>query len=235
MFIMRSKAKLADASDAPANAVVLGLGGAAAEAALQAHFAQLPAAPYALLAHRLGTLIRLPDAFGAARYLWLTSAESATALLPALRTTLALGGSDAWRLSEIHAGIAQVSLATQERFVPQMLNFELLGGVNFKKGCYPGQEIVARSQYLGKLKRRTMLVRIDAAHARPGDEVFSVADPDQPCGMLVNVAPNGVGGVDALVEMKLAAMEEGDVRLGSASGIALEFLPMPYALDALEL
>jgi folate-binding protein YgfZ len=84
-------------------------------------------------------------------------AETAIAALPQLRATLALGGNAAWRLADIHAGVPQVTQPTQEQFVPQMVNFELIGGVNFKKGCYPGQEIVARSQYLGKLKRRMVL------------------------------------------------------------------------------
>ena len=75
--------------------------------------------------------------------------------------------------------LTQVGPGTQEQFVPQMVNFELLGGVNFKKGCYPGQEIVARSQYLGKLKRRTALASIADAAAAPGAEVFSPADPEQ--------------------------------------------------------
>ncbi len=146
-----------------------------------------------------------------------------------------MGNVEAWNRSAIHAGVPQITLKTQEQFVPQMVNFELLGGVNFKKGCYPGQEIVARSQYLGKLKRRTALASIADDDARAGDEVFAVTDPDQPCGMIVNAAQNGQGGVDALVEMKLAALGEGEVRLGSATGAAVVFRPMPYALDALEL
>jgi folate-binding protein YgfZ len=136
-------------------------------------------------------------------------------------------------LSAIHAGVPQVSQPTQEQFVPQMINFELIGGVNFRKGCYPGQEIVARSQYLGKLKRRMALATLDNAAARPGDEVFSSADPDQPCGMIVNAAPNGAGGADVLVEIKLAAIDSA-VRHGSAGGTALSFLPLPYALDAID-
>jgi folate-binding protein YgfZ len=235
MFVMRSKAKLADASADGAHEVVLGLGGANAPAALQRHFASLPAAPYAKIDDARGTLLRVADAFGAPRYLLLTSAANALLLLPALRETLALGGNDAWRLSAIHAGVPQITPATQEQFVPQMVNFEILGGVNFKKGCYPGQEIVARSQYLGKLKRRSVLAAIDDASARAGNEVFAVADPDQPCGMIVNSAPNGAGGVDALVEVKLAALEQGEVRLGSAAGAPLRFQPLPYPLDALEL
>jgi len=235
MFVLRAKAKLSDASAASANQVMLGLGGAKAQALLQQQLGTLPAVPYSKIDHPLGTVIRLADAFGAPRYEWLTSPENALAAVPALAATLALGGNDAWHLSSIHAGVPQIVLQTQEQFVPQMINFELLGGVNFKKGCYPGQEIVARSQYLGKLKRRTVLASIAGADAREGEEVFALADPDQPCGMIVNAAPNGAGGSDVLVEMKLAALEQGEVRLGSAAGAALRFLPMPYVLDALEL
>jgi folate-binding protein YgfZ len=235
MFVLRAKATLADASAAPANEVSLGLGGAAAPALLQAWFGALSATPYSKIDHASGTLLRVGDAFGAPRYEWLTTGATALEVLPALRAALALGGNDAWQLSSIHAGVPYISAATQEKFVPQMVNFELLGGVNFKKGCYPGQEIVARSQYLGKLKRRTTLVSVDSLAVHAGDDVFDLADPDQPCGMIVNAAPNGQGGVDALVEMKLASINQGEVRHGSASGTPLRFLTMPYALDALDL
>ena len=235
MFVLRAKTKLSDATEAPANQVVLGLGGGLAEAVLQTWFDTLPAKPFAKLDHPLGTLIRVADAFGAARYQWLMSAEVAQTVASELADRLTVGGNQAWHLSEIHAGIPQIAKGTQEQFVPQMVNFELLGGVNFKKGCYPGQEIVARSQYLGKLKRRTTLVSIPDGTAAAGAEVFATADPEQPCGMIVNAAPNGHGGVDALVEMKLAAIEAASVRLGSAQGVALEFLGMPYALDPLDL
>jgi len=234
MFVLRAKAKLRDATgEAPVEAV-LGIGGAAGEAAMRVAGLPLPGAPYATATNERGTVIRLADAFAAPRYLWLATAAAAIDALPALKLQLALGGNAAWHLASIHAGVPQVTLATQEQFVPQMINFELLGGVNFKKGCYPGQEIVARSQYLGKLKRRTALASIDNAAARAGDEVFSVNDPDQPCGMVVNAAPNGRGGADVLVEVKLGALEE-DVRLGSSAGPRLVFQPMPYKLDALDL
>ena len=234
MFVMRAKARLVDATRDAQHAVVLGLGGAHAEAALRAHVATLPPAPNTVVEDASGTLLRLADAFGAPRYMWLTAAETAMHALPALTATLALGGTDAWELSGIHAGIAQVTPATVEQFVPQMINYELVGGVNFKKGCYPGQEIVARSQYLGKLKRRTTLVTIADPAAAAGLDLFSLDDPLQPCGMVVNAAPNGAGGVDALVEIKLAALEQ-EVHLGSATGARVAFLTMPYALDALDL
>jgi tRNA-modifying protein YgfZ len=240
MFVMRAKAKLADATFDAANDVMLGIGGAKADAALGAWFDVLPSKPYSVVQHPLGTLIRLADAFGAPRYQWLMSAANAHTVFPALSSTLTKGGNDAWRLAALHAGVPQVAAATQEQFVPQMINLELLGGVNFKKGCYPGQEIVARSQYLGKLKRRMTLATLDAVDAKAGDEVFLVSEPEQPCGMLVNVAPNGTGGIDALVEMKLAAIEQGEreagsVRLASADGVPLKLQDMPYGLDRLEL
>jgi len=240
MFVLRAKAKLHDATQDEATQVILGLGGKHASAVLPQWFDSLPATPFSKVEGNAGTLLRVADAFGLPRYQWLTSAANAEAVWPQLAARLARGGNDAWRLSEIHAGVPQISLPTQEQFVPQMVNFELLGGVNFKKGCYPGQEIVARSQYLGKLKRRTTLVSIDNASAAAGAELFAVSDPGQPCGMIVNAAPNGMGGVDALVELKLAAIEEGAsgpgaVRLGSGDGAAVRFLAMPYVLDALDL
>ncbi len=234
MFVLRAKAKLRDATGEAPFAAVLGLGGAKAETALRRHVSTLPEAPYAKVEGEFGTVIRLLDAFKAPRYLWLTTAETATAALPALAGELALGGNQAWQLAAIHAGVPQITAATQEQFVPQMVNLELLGGVNFKKGCYPGQEIVARSQYLGKLKRRTALATVENPAARAGDEVYSMTDPGQPCGMVVNAAPNGLGGADLLVEMKLGALGE-DVRHGAAGGPALRFEQMPYHLDALDI
>lgn len=229
MFVLRSKAKLRDATAEPPHAAMLGLGGAAAKDALRAHAGKLPEAPYGKVDVDAGTVIRLADAFGSPRYLWLTSPDTAAAALPALRGKLALGGNAAWRLSGIHAGVPQVTQPTQEQFVPQMINYELVGGVNFRKGCYPGQEIVARSQYLGKLKRRMALATVANGAVRAGDEVFAADDPGQPAGMIVDAAPNGVDGSDVLVELKLAALD-GAVSHGAAGGTPLRFLPLPYAV-----
>ena len=123
-----------------------------------------------------------------------------------------------------------------EAFVPQMLNYESVGGVNFKKGCYPGQEIVARSQFRGTLKRRAYLVHTDGAPA-VGQEVFHVQDPDQPCGLVAAAAANPGGGFDAIVSMQTsvaadaqAHSDESRLTLGSATGAGLTLLPLPYAL-----
>jgi hypothetical protein len=227
MFVMRTKAKLADVSD---DLVVLGLSGEPASAALTQWFPTLPASPYAKVDSVAGTLIRMPNAFDAPRYQWITKPDTAQQAWPALAKVLSPAGTRAWRLGEINAGIPQITQPTQEQFVPQMVNYELIGGVNFKKGCYPGQEIVARSQYLGKLKRRMVLASVDTHEAKAGMEVFSSADPEQPCGMVVNAEPNPAGGMDCLVEVKLAALADATVHLGSAGGAQLKFNALPYPL-----
>ncbi len=229
MFVLRAKAKLHDATDSHA---VLGLSGQAAAEALTAWFPTVPAAPFAKADSPAGTLVRLPDALGAPRFEWIAPIAVAVQAWPELIKTFTPVGTSLWRLTDIHAGIPHITQPTQEQFVPQMVNFELIGGVNFKKGCYPGQEIVARSQYLGKLKRRMLLASIEASQAKAGMEIFSSTDPDQPCGMVVNAGPNLQGGTDCLVEMKMAAAEEGTVHLGSVGGPALKFSPLPYALPA---
>jgi hypothetical protein len=226
MFIMRAKAKLADAGTEYA---VLGLVGPAAANALAEWFPVLPAAPYDKLDNSHGSLIRMADAAGSARYQWIAPVDTLTAAWPKLTQHLKPSASLAWRLADIRAGVPGIVAATQEQFVPQMINFELIGGVNFKKGCYPGQEVVARSQYLGKLKRRTMLATIDSAAAQAGQEVFAAADPGQPCGMVVNAEALDDSHALALVEMKLAAADD-TVHLGAADGPALHFHALPYEL-----
>jgi len=227
MFVLRAKAKLIDASDSQ---VVLGVGGQAASDALIKWFPTLPSAPLEKIENEAGTLIRMNDALGTPRFQWIAPIALAEQAWPTLTTQLTPVGTSVWRLTEIHAGTPQVTQPTQEQFVPQMINFELIGGVNFKKGCYPGQEIVARSQYLGKLKRRMLLASLATTEVKAGMEVFASTDPDQPCGMVVNAEPNLQEGSDCLVELKIAAAEEGTIHLGSAQGPALAFKPLPYAL-----
>ncbi|HEY0844720.1 MAG TPA: folate-binding protein [Noviherbaspirillum sp.] len=229
MFVLRAKVKLADTSDSFA---VLGLGGKPAGVVLQQWFPAMPAAPFDKTENQSGVLIRVPDAFGEPRYEWIAPVDIARQAWPELVKTLTPVGTPVWRLTEIHAGLPQVTQPTQEQFVPQMINYELIGGVNFKKGCYPGQEIVARSQYLGKLKRRMLLASIDVPSATAGTEIFSSADPEQPCGMIVNAERNLQGGIDCLVEIKIAATEAGTIHLSSASGPALKFGTLPYPLPA---
>jgi len=116
-----------------------------------------------------------------------------------------------------------------EAFVPQMLNYESVGGVNFKKGCYPGQEVVARSQFRGTLKRRAYIAHA-AAEVAVGAEVFSTSDLEQPCGTVVQVAAAPGGGFDTIVSLQISAAQEGALQVGAAGGVALSLLPLPYPL-----
>jgi folate-binding protein YgfZ len=233
MFVMRAKAKLADVSN---EEIVLGLAGPASSAVLAHWFEAMPQAPYDKADSRAGTLIRLADADGAARYQWITTPAIAIEAWPRLTAALEPKAAAAWRRLDILAGIPTVTRATQEQFVPQMINYEAINGVNFKKGCYPGQEIVARSQYLGKLKRRMILARLEAGGTSSGTtvgagmEVFASADPDQPCGMVVNAETAADGSSDCLVEVKTAVLEAGTLHLGSASGALLLPLALPYVI-----
>jgi folate-binding Fe-S cluster repair protein YgfZ len=109
-----------------------------------------------------------------------------------------------------------------------MLNYESVGGVSFKKGCYPGQEVVARSQFRGTLKRRAFLVHADGP-LQAGMEVFHPADPGQPCGLVAQAAPAPGGGWDAIVSIQVSAAEGAPLSTG---GVTADLLPLPYPLLA---
>jgi hypothetical protein len=215
MFVLRAKCKLTDTSPALA---MYGLSGPAATAWLGAC---APALPGQRTEGRGGQVLRLPDSAGLARYMLVVPADAEPPALPAL-------AHDAWTWLEVNSGVARIVAATVEQFVPQMINFELVGGVNFKKGCYPGQEVVARSQYRGSVKRRAFVFACDAV-AQPGQEVFHSADAAQPAGMVVNAA-SWRGSNRALVEVKLAALESGSLHLGAAGGASIQRTAQPYAV-----
>ncbi|WP_250513113.1 folate-binding protein [Caballeronia sp. INDeC2] len=230
MFVLRSKAKL---SDATAEVAAIGFAGDV-RAALSGIFDALPDGVHVKVEGPHGALIRVPDAAHRPRFLWVGPKADVEAQRAQLDEKLKRVPEQMWDWLDIHAGEPRITHATVEQFVPQMVNFDVLGAVNFKKGCYPGQEIVARSQYRGTIKRRTALAHVDtgADSVLPGAELFHSDDPGQPCGLVVNVAPGENGGVDCLVEIKLAALDNGSVHVGAADGPALVFVPLPYAFPA---
>jgi folate-binding protein YgfZ len=140
----------------------------------------------------------------------------------------AQGPGTLWWISEIDAAVPTVFAATQEKFVPQMLNLEVLGGVDFKKGCYPGQEVVARSQYLGKLKRRMNVAHVEGAQTAPGADVFQ-SGGQQPIGSVV-MAATWSGGTELLFEAPVDQLEAGTVHLHGPEGPRLVLRPLPYTL-----
>jgi hypothetical protein len=136
-----------------------------------------------------------------------------------------------WAWGDVRSGVATVTQPIFEALVPQMLNYESIGGVNFKKGCYPGQEVVARSQFRGTLKRRAYLAHSEAA-LKAGDELYAPDDANQPCGLVVQAAAAPGGGFDAIVSMQISAFEAGGVRALQAGGPLLVLSPAPYPLLA---
>ena len=127
-----------------------------------------------------------------------------------------------WALAEIRAGRPLILQTTQDQFVPQMVNLELSGGVDFKKGCYPGQEIVARAQYRGAVKRR--MVRLRGAALQPGQELYSDDNPGQASGSVVNAA-----GDESLAVLPVSALEAKSPIRAQPQSAALEVLPLPYS------
>lgn len=206
MFVLRARCKLSDAS---AELPLWGLAGADAG----------PVLP--IWACEAG-FIRLPDALpGVPRWLQLGGAAPG---LPALQAS-------AWHALEACSGLPRIVAATVEQFVPQMVNLELAGGVNFKKGCYPGQEVVARSQYRGTVKRRAQVLSSPAA-LQPAQEIFHSADPEQPAGMVVLAGSLGAGLHMALAELKLSALQGGTLHAGAPDGPVLALGALPYELPA---
>lgn len=165
----------------------------------------------------------------AGRYQYNTTTEQAPALWQTLAKKARPAASLYWDWLDIRAGIVNILPATQEQFVPQMVNLDLTGGINFKKGCYPGQEIVARMHYLGKLKRRMYLAHIATATS-PGDELYSTDLAGQSCGMIANSAAAPCGGYDVLAVIQTESQSAHPVHLGSLQGACLTFEPLPYPL-----
>jgi len=221
-FVLRAKVKISDASDTIAMA---GAAGPKAAQALREVFPDLPKEPNQV-SSRLdtGTVIKVKDG----RYLVALVPSSAAALRQRLANALVPVGAHAWRWLDIRDGVPWVTAATQDQLVPQMANFELLGGVSFSKGCYTGQEVVARMQHLGKLRRRMFLANV-AAPAAAGDPLYSEDLGDQASGIVVNAEASPDGGYDLLAAVQTASREGSTVHLKSLGGPVLRFLPLPYA------
>lgn len=226
MFVMRSKVDIQDVSD---SIIKIGLNGPQAPALLQKLFSALPPNDYDLVSLENGTLIKLPGL--APRYEILTSTDHAQAIWNMLKQHATPVGATAWDWLEIQAGIPEVSLKTQEEFVPQMLNLDALNAINYKKGCYTGQEIVARTHYLGKVKRRTHLAHI-SGYTMPqlNDDVLDVSG--QAVGKIVRCAPalghNDNQGFDVLVECRLENVGQNTVYWQQ---VPLAFKTLPYTLE----
>jgi len=224
MFIMRSKTRCSDVS---ADYTLLGIAGPHAATLVQ-QISGTTDLPELSVAHTADCSV---IALSGSRYQLLATPTQAASLQQRFQQAGAvLADAALWQLTDIRAGIPWITAATQEEFVLQMANLDLLDGVSFTKGCYPGQEIVARTRYLGKVKRRMYRARIACETASAGQDVFSPEMNGQPSGKIVMAAPAGAGIQECLVVAQMSSLEHG-LHLESPAGTPLEMLPLPYAVE----
>jgi folate-binding protein YgfZ len=223
-YILRAKVK---AEDVTGTWTMLGIAGAEASKLVQRAVGNAPQGLHEVSHTRDAMVIRFPGE----RCEVVAVKDTA----PAIRAALAQGteskGPEYWDWLDIRAGVPVILPATQEAFVPQMLNLDLIGGVSLTKGCFPGQEIVARMHYRGTLKQRMYLANIAAAdHPQPGDKLHSSDFGEQACGTVVNAASSPEGGHDVLAVIQIASSEKGEVHWKAPGGPALKFMQLPYSV-----
>ena len=216
MFVMRAKVLLSDASS---DFLLYGLAGDAIE-----YIANGPHEIWSKKDFGDVNLVFLYPGAHQQRALWCAPVGTPSPAGTALPFSI-------WAWLEVQSGVAMVTQPIFEALVPQMLNYESVGGVSFKKGCYPGQEIVARSQFRGTLKRRAYLVH-GATQPSVGQMVFHASDSEQPCGLVAACAPHPGGGFDAIVSMQTSAATVGSptLHLDRSEGPVLTLRPLPYPL-----
>jgi len=226
-YVLMSKVTLADAGD---SLLRIGVSGPHAYARLAQELDHMPQTADDV-AHGDGlTVIRVAGLHPRAEVYG--DAASITKLWQRLCEVARPAGASAWALLDIHAGLPHLFPATVEAFVPQMVNLQLVNGVSFRKGCYTGQEVVARMQYLGTLKRRMYLAHIagDAVPAAGSELYCSNSDSGQGAGKVVDAQPAPGGGIDLLVVVQVSLLDNHDeVRIGDAAGVPLVFKSLPYA------
>ncbi len=224
MFVLRSQVTLEDASDSLAR---FGLAGERAPELLQEVLDGRPERNWQVLQRDGLTVIRLPG--DRPRFEIHGPAEKAIALWRRLARQATPVGADAWTWLNIRAGLPDLHPETVEAFVPQMANLEALDAISFKKGCYPGQEVVARMHYLGKLKRRMYLAHADTdSPPAPGTAIFAKGE-EQATGKVVIASRAPDGGTDLLMVIRIES-EDRPLHLASADGPPLTLQPLPYTV-----
>ncbi len=211
MYVLRSKVKIVDRSS---DLQCLGVAGPKAEAALLQAGLPMPTALMNTASNAKTTVIRLDEG----RFIIITNSATAPSVWESLAQIAVPTGVPAWLWLDIQAGTPFVTEATKEAFVPQMVNYDKIGGVSFHKGCYPGQEVVARTQYLGKVKRH--LYRFHAEGGLPaGGSIYPAGSSEaQPCGIIASTAPSPEGGYDGLAVILEGTIGNGELVADDRSG-----------------
>jgi hypothetical protein len=236
MYVMRSKVEIKDNSE---NFIIFGIDGPEASSILASSLTklsfdiELPKKNYEFVTFSNTLILMLPSIAGRTRFQVITDTTNASDIKNTLKQYCQVEEQTYWDWLDIKAGIPDVLIATQEQFVPQMLNLDLLNGINFKKGCYTGQEIVARTHYLGSVKRRTYLVEISLADKssaespKAGDKVFDASKNE--IGQFVRVANIAENQFDALVELRIESAIAGKVFWNQTT---VNFNALPYNLES---
>ncbi|MDE2360261.1 MAG: folate-binding protein YgfZ [Betaproteobacteria bacterium] len=227
MFVLRSKVTVRDAGG---DWAIWGLAGPEALAAARAAFGVAPRSLEALPIGEAALILAVPDG----RLLAVCPRPEHPLLLAALAGHATAADAEAWRRLDVEAGVPWIVAATSDLFVPQTANWELLGGVDFHKGCYPGQEIVARTQYLGRLKERLFAFHAAGPAPAPGTRLRSAAFGDQACGIVVSAVPDPAGGSVLLAVAQCAAVLAGDIRVADDAQTPLTSRPLPYPVPAVD-
>jgi folate-binding protein YgfZ len=228
MFVLMSKVVMEDASEGQ---IHIGYSGPHAEKELADLLGKVPQEDLDTLQSGDITIIRLPGKNP--RFEILGPLDDIKKLWTALNVRGAPVGSEVWAWLTIQNGLPIITEQTVDAFVPQMVNMHVIDGISFKKGCYTGQEIVARMQYLGKLKRRMYLAHIQTEH-RPaeGDTLFAASSKSgQGTGRIVNVSTAPDGGFDVLAVIEINSVKSDSIHLGDANGPELIIKELPYAVD----
>ncbi len=228
MFVLRSKVTL---ENVDAELSCFGLSGPEAENRLRESAGFAPRGDNACETLDGMTILSLPGP--QPRYEIVAPTTTAMKLWDKLKSGASPVGPAVWAWLDIMAGIPSVHPETSEEFVPQMANLEAVGGVNFKKGCYPGQEIVARMQYLGKLKQRMYRAHFAGERApRPGEAVYAPDFPGQSAGTVVESQPSPDGGHDLLAVIQIGSADTGELHLENEGGPQLSLQSLPYSFPA---
>ena len=225
MFVMRSDVKLEDISE---EMISLGLSGPQAQTILGKQFNEAPDAVDTVVSWDRGLIAQIPGV--QARFVVICQVADAQAYWEFLSKQCKPCGAQAWTLLDIRAGIPNIYLATREEFVAQMVNFHSINGVNFKKGCYPGQEIVARMHYLGKLKKRMYRVNIESAIVPAINAAVYVAGSEQSVGQLVDGATSPDNGCEALAVLQIKNVDD-ELRLAASDGPLIHIRDLPYEVS----
>jgi folate-binding protein YgfZ len=228
MFKLMAKVDLTDASD---ELVLFGIAGPDSDSILSEINISAPAEVDHCIQENENTIIRIQSE--SSRLLFVSKPEKAISLWKSLSEKTIQTNSDIWDLHDIQSGIAQVTAETSEAFIPQMVNLELIGGVNFQKGCYPGQEIVARTHYLGKPNRRMYRISIDTiTDPLPGTNIFSTKDGEQPVGKIVSSKKSSNDNSNALAVLRTAKENDNELHLESLTGAKITIQKLPYSLES---